>query len=296
MSARCTAAVFDRYPAGGGEFALALALADNAHDDGGRIFPSVETMAHKSRQSVRAVQMHLRAMIASGWLLKVRDSGGRGRPAEYRISPNWLNGADFATLKKGADFAPIQKGADIAPFQGDSLCITAPESTEKGCNLRQERVQNEAQKGAKRRTPYITVLTSIEPTPLPPADAVGANAFDDFWTAYPRKVGQAQARQEWAKLAPDEALCKRIGSAVRMWARHPEWQRNDGQFIPKPARWLREGRWSDEPGVALAPPPSAPPPCVVSDVPLTPEQLRANKERAAAAVAMARELLGRRAA
>ena len=53
MSARMTGMVFDRYPGGGGEFALALALADNAHDDGTSIYPSVETLAKKSRQQLR---------------------------------------------------------------------------------------------------------------------------------------------------------------------------------------------------------------------------------------------------
>ncbi len=279
MSSRCTAAVFDRYPAGGGEFALALALADNAHDDGTHIFPSVETMAAKSRQSVRAVQMHLRAMIEKGWLLRVRSGGGRGVHAEYRISPHWLKGADIAPFSGAVD--NCEKGADIAPF--------APE---KGAKQRTERVQNDAQKGAKQSTPYITERTSIEPTPLPPAPAGGEHGFGEFFSEYPRKVGHGQARQEWVKLSPDDALCKRIVSAVRAWARSPEWARNDGQFIPKPARWLREQRWEDVPGVSLTPTPAAPPPRLVDVAPLTPEQLKANGERARAAAALARQTLG----
>lgn len=266
---------------------LALALADNAHDDGTRIFPSVETMAQKSRQSVRAVQMHLRAMIASGWLLKVRNGGGRGVYAEYRISPTWL---------KGAEIAPFQNPAEVAPFTPENPAEVAPFQARKGCNLRQERVQNDAQKGAKQRTPYITRLTSIEPPPLPPADAGGANAFEAFYAAYPRKVGRGQAQQEWVKLSPDEAFCKRIDAAVRAWARSPEWARNDGQFIPKPARWLREQRWEDVPGMSLAPTTAAPPPRMVEAAPLTPEQLKANGERARAAVALARKAFGIRTA
>lgn len=287
MSVHCMGEVFKRYHVGGGEFVLALALADHAHEDGSHIFAGIESLAKKSRQSTRAVQMHLRAMVASGWLLPVRSGGGRGKWAEYRISPNWLKGADIAPFQNPAKVAPFhaEKGAEIAPFQD-----------EKGCNLRQERVQNDAQKGAKQSTPYITVLTVIEPSPLPPAAAGGADAFEQFFAAYPRKVGKGQARQEWAKLSPDEALCKRIESAVRAWARSPEWARNDGQFIPKPVRWLREQRWEDVPGVALAPSPTAPPPRMVETAPLTPEQLKANGEKARAAAALARKAFGVRAA
>jgi len=44
-------AVFDRYPNGGGEMLLALALADHASDDGTRIFPKIASLAEKTRQS-----------------------------------------------------------------------------------------------------------------------------------------------------------------------------------------------------------------------------------------------------
>lgn len=275
------AAVFDRYPAGGGEFALALALADNAHDDGTHIFPHVETMAAKSRQSVRAVQGHLRAMLDSGWLIRTSAGrGGRGVAAEYRISPAWLKGADIAPFSEPVDNP--EKGAEVAPF-----------SAGKGCKPQHKRVQIDAQKGADRRNPYITGRTSIEPnTPLPPAGAGGVQGFEEFFAEFPRKVGAVQARQEWAKLSPDEALRKRIVSAVRAWARSPEWARNDGQFIPKPARWLREQRWEDVPGVSLAPAPAAPPPRMVEAAPLTLEQLKANGEKARALAAQARQAMG----
>lgn len=285
MSSRCMAAVFDRYPGAAGEFALALALADNAHDDGTHIFPSVELMAHKSRQSVRAVQLHLAKMLASGWLIKVRNGGGRGRSAEYRISPDWLKGADIAPFPQPVDNSG--KGANIAPFK-----------PEKGCNPRHEKGEIHDTKGCNPRHPYITGRTSIGITPLPPAagggadtgveNSAGPDAFEVFFAAYPRKVGREQARQEWVKLSPDESLRKRIVGAVHAWARTPEWQRNGGQFIPKPARWLREQRWDDEPGCALAPPPVRPTPTLVSAVPLTPEQLKANAEKARAV----REALG----
>lgn len=292
MSSRCMAAVFERYPGAAGEFALALALADNAHDDGSHIFPSVDVMAHKSRQSVRAVQLHLSRMQATGWLIKVRGGGGRGRSTEYRINPDWLKGADIAPFTPPVDNSG--KGADIAPF-----------SAEKGCNPAHEKGAIHDTKGCNPRHPYITGRTSIGITPLPPAEAGGADTgvensaghgnFASFFAAYPRKVGKVQAEQVWDKLAPDEALRKRIAEAVRAWARSPEWARNEGQFIPKPARWLREARWDDEPGMTLTPSAVAQLPRMVEVAPLTPEQLRANGERARAAAAMARETFGLRA-
>lgn len=128
MSVRLMAEVFARYPNGGGEMLLALAIADHASDDGTRVYPSVKALAKKTRQSERTVQYQLRAMQAAGWLILVgAGNGGRSMATEYRISPLWV---------KGADIAPIEKGA-IHDIKG------ATDST-KGCNPRQKRVQTVA--------------------------------------------------------------------------------------------------------------------------------------------------------
>lgn len=278
MSSRCMAAVFERYPAGGGEFALALALADNAHDDGTHIFPSVSTMAAKSRQDVRSVQRQLRAMLSKGWLWRVRTGGGRGVCAEYRINPDWL---------KGGDLSPFTPPVDN-PLKGDT---TPPFGEIKGDKSRTKRVTNHAQKGDIQNTTYITSRTSIEPnTPLPPA-AGGAEGFEEFASEYPRQVAMSQARKVWDALAPDAALRKRMLTAVRAWARSPEWQRNAGQYIPKATRWLREERWDDLPGLQITSAPTAQPPRLQA-VQLTPEQLKANGDKARAAAAHARQAMG----
>jgi hypothetical protein len=95
MSVRVMSAVFERYPAGGGEMLLALALADVARDDGVlMVEDSVPELATKTRQTDRGVRGQLRRMERIGWLVQVKASdGGRGRCATYRISAAWLAGA-----------------------------------------------------------------------------------------------------------------------------------------------------------------------------------------------------------
>jgi len=98
MSQRISGKVFDHYPGQGGEFTLALALAEHANPDGTRIFPSVATLARMSRQSERNVQRQLRAMEKSGWLLLVHEeSRAHGRPREYRINPAWIAACQIAS-------------------------------------------------------------------------------------------------------------------------------------------------------------------------------------------------------
>ena len=131
MSVEVMSMVFKRYPTGGGERLLALALADHASDDGTRIFPSVSLLADKTVQSERTVQRQLRKMEAIGWLIKVAD-GGRGRfdTAEYCINPDWIKGDILSPLKidvKG-DIAVSSKG-DIAVSPESSLTISEPSDT-----------------------------------------------------------------------------------------------------------------------------------------------------------------------
>lgn len=143
--------VFDRYPSGGGEMLLALALADHAHDDGTHIFPSIARLAEKTRQSERSVQYQLRRMEQSGWLVLVNAGiGGRrsgfgegGRTRQYRINPEWM---------KGADIAPFAKGAKQAL---------------EGCKTTQERVQNGVEKGATAIAPEPRATKSNQEQPSP---------------------------------------------------------------------------------------------------------------------------------
>ena len=103
MSVRVMSMVWERYPDGGGDMLLALALADHASDDGTRVFPSVASLAKKTRQSVRTVGYQLAKMRAAGWLIPVGHvDGGRGMATEYLISAEWIKGADFAGLKNPA--------------------------------------------------------------------------------------------------------------------------------------------------------------------------------------------------
>jgi hypothetical protein len=70
--------------------------------------------------------------------------------------------------------------------------------------------------------------------------------FDAFWKAYPRKIGKKAAEKAWAR-AKDKPALEVILAAVKAQAASDQWLKDGGQFIPHPATWLNQGRWSDEP-------------------------------------------------
>ena len=118
MSVKVMSAVFDRFPGGGSLMLLALKLADHAHDDGSHIFPSVESLALKTRQSERTVQRQIEKLIRCGWLVLVSDNkGGRGVTNEYCITPGWLAGEDLESAEKGDTLSDLKKGDISTPIK-----------------------------------------------------------------------------------------------------------------------------------------------------------------------------------
>ena len=74
-----------------------------------------------------------------------------------------------------------------------------------------------------------------------PAPAVAA--FDAFWAEYPRKEGKGAARKAWLKaVKTSEADAIQTGLQAQL----PKFAATDRKFIPMPATWLNQERWTDE--------------------------------------------------
>jgi hypothetical protein len=69
--------------------------------------------------------------------------------------------------------------------------------------------------------------------------------FEEFWKAYPKKVGKDDARRAFDKRSPTRALVAAMLAAIVEARTTDQWKREKGQFIPNPATWLNQGRWKD---------------------------------------------------
>lgn len=70
--------------------------------------------------------------------------------------------------------------------------------------------------------------------------------FDKFWQAYPRKVSKKEAQKSWKKINPSLELFEKILKALEMAKQTEQWKKDNGKFIPYPATWLNQERWTDE--------------------------------------------------
>lgn len=71
-------------------------------------------------------------------------------------------------------------------------------------------------------------------------------AFDQFWQAYPRRVGKADARKAFTDAVHRAGGIDRMLDTIAVWT--VEWQARP-QFCPYPATWLRRDGWDDDPPV-----------------------------------------------
>lgn len=75
--------------------------------------------------------------------------------------------------------------------------------------------------------------------------------FDAFWKAYPKRLAKGDARKAWHQTEAIRPALPELTAAIEAQMRSDQWRKNDGQFIPYPATWLRQERWSDELKVTL---------------------------------------------
>jgi hypothetical protein len=128
-------------------------------------------------------------------------------------------------------------------FQG-----TASETASEG----QAKGKQRASKGQQDKN-NIELIEPEEIIKKTPSESTPPDGFDQFWSAYPRHTGKAEAKKAFDKLKPDAELLNKMLEAGERQKASSQWQRDDGQYIPYPATWLNKKRWEDEVEQTTAP-------------------------------------------
>ena len=87
-----------------------------------------------------------------------------------------------------------------------------------------------------------------KPRPAPKGDTAG---FLRFWAAYPNKRGKGAARKAWHSKGCEKLTADIVAAVHQQAARDEQWRKDNGQYIPHPATWLRAERWEDAIGIEL---------------------------------------------
>ena len=70
--------------------------------------------------------------------------------------------------------------------------------------------------------------------------------FEEFWKAYPKKVGKGYAFDCFKKIRVSRALLDTMLEAIAKQKKSSMWKRDKGQYIPNPSTWLNQKRWEDD--------------------------------------------------
>lgn len=91
------------------------------------------------------------------------------------------------------------------------------------------------------------------PTPLsgpPPSRLLprhSPDSFSQFWTQYPRHVARAAAVKAWDRIKPDsDTIAQIMHNLAKRKQNDQQWLKDNGAFIPHPATYLNQARWTDE--------------------------------------------------
>lgn len=71
--------------------------------------------------------------------------------------------------------------------------------------------------------------------------------FERVWSVYPKKVGKLAALKAFEKLNPTEEITQNIIFAIESSLKTPQWQENDGRYIPHAATFLNRESFEDAP-------------------------------------------------
>lgn len=209
---------------------VALALSLYANQDGGRCHPSEEALAIATGLTTRSVRSSL-ARIEQEGLAERRMIKGEGQAWRWTLWTLRLpEGAECLSL-------PNRKGAEpvsAAPGEG-------PESDD-------SKVRNVVPEGPEPVSAYVDIHVDKgrrEKAPAPSSADSGAERFDDFWKAYPRKAGSKQkARASWVRQQLDSRADSIIANVVDRAANDQQW--TNPTYIPHPTTFLNQERWNDE--------------------------------------------------
>lgn len=165
--------------------------------------------------SERTIIRLLRALAAAGYVTIEDDQGGR-------------------TVRKifaGVNPAAVYPDKNVTP----TPTKMSPPGDKNVTHTRKENKKEDQPPKAPQGAAGETRTTEIWDPP----------AFERFWALYPKKRDKIKAIREWNRLKADRKLMAKMSAALKTQIASEEWQRDKGQAIPYPGRWLSHRRWED---------------------------------------------------
>lgn len=193
--------------------------------------------------SLKDIERRLYSLVLSYHHMNLKNGGdGRVYPSNSTLAKRF--GVDrrtiqraFNTLEKRQYIRKVTENGQrlvypLVPLDGGGNSVTPHDSAVTGV-------------GQTCHPSYDNSVTQDIVTKIDKKDIL-QQRFDQFWKAYPKRVEKQKAQKSWKKLRMTDGLFAQIMAALEQQKQSREWQKDSGQFIPNPAKWLNDARWEDE--------------------------------------------------
>lgn len=224
--------------------------------------PKFQLVARKSKQALASVIAVWAFVLEQASASEDRGSFGTIDCEAIDCLLGLEDGATAAILAAMGERGLVDYGAVSAWEKRQPKRERTDNTSTERSRAHRDRQRQEQQEGEKQRhaTPEIDDATpcntmqhqkkprgeeSREEKKNTPSIPQGGG-FDEFWSAYPKKVGKDDARKAFLKRKPDGELLALMLAAIAAQRESQAWIRDGGQYIPNPSTWLNQGRWQDE--------------------------------------------------
>lgn len=253
-----------------------VGLAWHADGDGRNAYPAQATLAAYCRKTERAIRNEVRELARLGLIRRGDPRAVAHIPADRR--PNVWDLAVERTAPTGTTVpvaggivvpvaggttvpggTPVPGGTTVPPADENSPSEPGETGSESDGTTGTTVPGGTGVPGGTVVPPnnpsnYVTTDVSIKDTPpktrrtkTATVTPISDEAFDRFWTVYPRKTAKGTARTAWAKALKRGANPEAVIAAAERFRDHLAATKANPKYTPYPASWLNGERYDDEP-------------------------------------------------
>jgi len=90
-----------------------------------------------------------------------------------------------------------------------------------------------------------TDINTLSAPVISAEEARKSEMFNQFWSAYPKKVDKKGCEKKFIKIPDLEQIFPDIMTALEMQKRSKQWNEENGKYIPHPSTWINQERWNN---------------------------------------------------
>ncbi|MEY2342096.1 hypothetical protein AB4090_08315 [Acidithiobacillus sp. IBUN Pt1247-S3] len=177
------------------------------------------------------------AQMVSTNNIRLKQSGIDGESVEKQ---------DDSESHDGESAMQVHQQVHSTSTAGADPCAVQEQcTTTSTCNPEAEQMQckREGYRKGYNTTAGIPTHTGHSQSERPVGVRENPSCFEQFWTAYPKKIAKAGALKRWKVQQLDALIAPILADLSDRIQRDPAWQRG---FIPNPTTYLNQERWNDE--------------------------------------------------